>query len=945
MEGTMMRYFTGLLFLVCLVSNLVLGATDGKKYQHPMPANPDTSAPDAWGYTWVKSTDPGGPTFNWVDITTRGTLVTGLTDDNVSAQYNMLFNFPYYWYSANRFRVGSNGYIQFDNTTTAFAPAFAAIPNTSAPNDMMAICVGDLVFSGQAGAAGQCYYWTNAVDSLVVSFINVTEWESTIIPTNIHTFQVILNRADSSITYQYGRQVGRYNTTNNTRLVIGMENATGQIGLQYAFSTAPPHVLMPDTGLVIKMKRTVNTGLAVTDAGIVGGLNTSNLGEMTLVSTPKTIQCVVKNFGTAPITNAPVRYAITRALQPSAFDTVIIPSLAPSQEVTVTFPRQFTPAVTGSYTALFNVTVAGDVGPGNNSKSTEITSSSFSLAQNTVVQYENGTAGGSINWIGGGGMGVAIDLPASVYPVRIESVYVSIAAITTQPLLVQIFDGSTGSPGAVLAERTNVTAIVGMNGISFRADSIRIPGGRFFVGTRGQMAFNYEAAVPIAGRSWEYTGGWAPFRSGDLQDIIIRASVRQENPPIPVGWTAQTSGIATYLYSTKAVSQTVAWAAGAGGRVLRTVNGGNSWTSVGGGNIGIADIYNIDAISANTAFVTTSPAATYIFRTTNGGTSWDTVYTLAGGFINAIKMFDATNGIAEGDPVGGTWTIARTTNGGSSWARIATEPAQVGGEFGTQNGLATIGNSHIWFNSGVGGRIYRSTNAGVSWSSGVAPFPATSNVWFNNTQYGVSTGSAASGVARSTDGGATWTTVTVAGTGFLIACGGAGNDDFWYARGTTVYRSTNRGAAFTSAYVGTGSYVGLSFVGYGSGTSGWAVTSTGGIAGFYGSLTGVEDQDGQIPATFALMQNYPNPFNPTTNIHYALPRSAHVTVRVYNLLGQEVVQLKDEIQTAGVYDAVWYGRNSTGQSVASGVYFYRLEAQPVDGSTTFSSFKKMLLLK
>jgi hypothetical protein len=417
------------------------------------------------------------------------------------------------------------------------------------------------------------------------------------------------------------------------------------------------------------------------------------------------------------------------------------------------------------------------------------------------------------------------------------------------------------------------------------------------------------------------------------------------SPPIAPGWASQTSGLTTYLYSVKAVSQTVAWAAGAGGTVLRTINGGNTWTQVGNGNIGTADIYNVDAISATTAFVTTSPAATYIFRTTNGGTSWDTVFTQTGGFVDAIKMVDGTTGYAVGDPVGATWTVLKTTNGGATWARITTEPAVVGGETGTQNGFCVVGSTHIWFNSGVGGRIYRSANGGATWSSGVAPFAATSNVWFNNTQYGIATGSTANQVARSTDGGATWTNVTVAGSGFLIACGGAGNDDFWYARGTSMYRSTNRGTSFASEYTGTGTYVGLSFVGYGSGVSGWAVTSAGGIAGFYGGLTAVEESEDQVPATFALLQNYPNPFNPTTNIRYTLPQAAHVSVKIYNLLGQEVAQLKDEIQTPGAYDVVWNGRNIMGQSAASGVYFYRLEAAPIDGSSPFSNFKKMLLLK
>jgi hypothetical protein len=507
------------------------GATDGKKYQDPMPMHPDTSAPDPWGYTWVKSTDPGGRPFRWVDISTRGTLVTGLTDDNVVGPFDMLFNFPYYWYTANRFKVGSNGYITFDMSTTAYASTFPAIPNTAAPNDLMAICVGDLVVSGQTGAGGTVRYWTNGVDSLVVTFDHVTEWTPTIVPANTHTFQIILNKADSSINYQYGAQIGRYNTTNNTQLAIGIENATGQIGLQYAYSTAPPpHPLLPDSGLAIKIKRTVNTGLQITDAGIAGGLNTSNLAEMNAVGVAKTIQCIVKNFGTAPVTNAPVRYAITRTGQPSALDTVIVPSLAAGQVVTVTFPRLFTPAVAGPYSALFNVTVPGDVGPGNNSKTAEITSVAFgSIGQTTQLAYEIGTLSIGRGWTGGGGYGVAFDLPAAYYPVRIESVYVNLSSVTAQPMTVQILDGSSGSPGTVLAQRVVSTAAAGWNNINFVSDNVGIAGGRFFVGATGQLFFNLETTVPISNRTWEYTGGWGPYRTGDVEDVLIRAVVRRVN--------------------------------------------------------------------------------------------------------------------------------------------------------------------------------------------------------------------------------------------------------------------------------------------------------------------------------------------------------------------------------------------------------------------------------
>ncbi|MBI4553337.1 MAG: T9SS type A sorting domain-containing protein [Candidatus Latescibacteria bacterium] len=94
------------------------------------------------------------------------------------------------------------------------------------------------------------------------------------------------------------------------------------------------------------------------------------------------------------------------------------------------------------------------------------------------------------------------------------------------------------------------------------------------------------------------------------------------------------------------------------------------------------------------------------------------------------------------------------------------------------------------------------------------------------------------------------------------------------------------------------------------------------------------------PAAFALRTNWPNPFNPGTRIAYDVPQVAHVTVVVYNLLGQEIVRLVDEPKTPGRYEVTWDGRNRQGRGVASGVYLYRLTT-----STGFSQTRRMALVK
>jgi flagellar hook assembly protein FlgD len=88
-----------------------------------------------------------------------------------------------------------------------------------------------------------------------------------------------------------------------------------------------------------------------------------------------------------------------------------------------------------------------------------------------------------------------------------------------------------------------------------------------------------------------------------------------------------------------------------------------------------------------------------------------------------------------------------------------------------------------------------------------------------------------------------------------------------------------------------------------------------------------------------LSQNYPNPFNPTTEISFALPSAGHVSLEVYNVLGQRVVTLVDGYREAGEHFVQWNSTDASGNQVSSGVYFYRLVAGQ------FVETKKMVLLK
>ncbi len=103
--------------------------------------------------------------------------------------------------------------------------------------------------------------------------------------------------------------------------------------------------------------------------------------------------------------------------------------------------------------------------------------------------------------------------------------------------------------------------------------------------------------------------------------------------------------------------------------------------------------------------------------------------------------------------------------------------------------------------------------------------------------------------------------------------------------------------------------------------------------------TGLDENEPELPGSFALEQNYPNPFNPSTLVRYSIPHRAFVQLTVFNLLGEEVITLESGMRAGGEHSVVWDGTDGSGEFVASGLYLYRLTA---DGQ---AATRKMLLLK
>ena len=185
----------------------------------------NAGGPDNFGYYWMDSDEAGGPAFNWIDITQVGTQITlPGSDDNVGP-FPIGFSFPFYGNSFSTFRFCSNGFISFTSMSTDWSND--PIPNQSVFN-LIAPFWDDLSYDMNSSA----YYYTDG-NKLIIQCNNVQKSYS-----ERNTFQIILDK-NGSIIFQYlTMQSSSYSAT------VGIQNYDGSDGLEIAFNTEYVHDLM-----------------------------------------------------------------------------------------------------------------------------------------------------------------------------------------------------------------------------------------------------------------------------------------------------------------------------------------------------------------------------------------------------------------------------------------------------------------------------------------------------------------------------------------------------------------------------------------------------------------------------------------------------------------------------------------------------------------------------
>jgi photosystem II stability/assembly factor-like uncharacterized protein len=457
---------------------------------------------------------------------------------------------------------------------------------------------------------------------------------------------------------------------------------------------------------------------------------------------------------------------------------------------------------------------------------------------------------------------------------------------------------------------------------------VRLPDFRLRV---GQLSTAREVAIRIR---WQLNGSEG---DGDALRVMLF-------PAMPV-WLLDFEGTGTSLFSVKAVSRDVAWAAGgntlgSAPQVMRTIDGGQSWTDATG-NMPNVDLYCITALDQQRAWAGTGDGR--IVGTSDGGVTWS-VRAYPGRqspFINGVWVFSNGTGYAQGDPPGdGHFIVLKTTDFGSTWVHLANEPAGSPGEAGWNNSFWWTDAAHGWFGSNRN-HVWRTTDGGASWGSAPTGSSNSYGVAFGGANNGLAVHDAGA-VSRTSDGGITWngmgspTVDQLAAVAFV-----PGSPDVWVLSGSTPFHSRDSGITWATEalFPVTGS---LSHVSFADTTTGWAVTSDGEVLRYDPSmLTSVDEQvSDRVPEGYRLEQNYPNPFNPSTTIVFHLPDAGRATVTLFDLLGREVRVLADAEYGPGGHRV-----NLDGAGLASGTYVYSLVVRGGTGVETYRRARTLILIR
>lgn len=378
-------------------------------------------------------------------------------------------------------------------------------------------------------------------------------------------------------------------------------------------------------------------------------------------------------------------------------------------------------------------------------------------------------------------------------------------------------------------------------------------------------------------------------------------------------WSIESSGTLSNLRGVSH-SDTAIWiAVGDNGTILRSSDGGKLWSSV---SSPIVD--HLRGVSIRGTLGLAVGLSGQVLRSTDAGVSWTAEARPTSKNLYSVSVGDSVAVIT-----GEEGTILVSTDAGVSWSPRTAGTASV------LFGVSVSGRTAV----GVGGQgaIVNSDNGGAGW--GLQILGPSQQLFFYCTSFVNATTGWAAGAYQATGSiilkttlyGFVWTVESAPTTNALFGISFTSTDSGTaVGAGGTVVRTTDGGGTWLSGESNT--QQSLNAVSFVDGTRGVAVGDSGTILrSAAGGATGVAVQDMPgLPEAIRLDQNFPNPFNPSTRVRFTLRSPGHASLKVFDLIGNEVADLVDANLGAGPHEVTFDG---AGQ--ASGTYFYQLRSGSV----------------
>jgi len=395
------------------------------------------------------------------------------------------------------------------------------------------------------------------------------------------------------------------------------------------------------------------------------------------------------------------------------------------------------------------------------------------------------------------------------------------------------------------------------------------------------------------------------------------------------------------------------WAAGDSGTIIHTSDGGINW-QIQNSTIAsfIVDIFFIDehtgwALTVKDVF----PFNTIILKTTNGGTNWDAEdFQDTTALMRTIFFHDTLNGF-----IGGSY-IAYTSDGGSSWINAGVDSNLVSNYpvykfrfYNRQFGYACGG---ALDHAGV---IWKTTNYGINWTAQGVSADQVFDLAILDSSNAIALSGDPEGffpatVIKTTNAGISWNYEELLFSDLSFSIDFRTWNEGWSASGFRFLFTIDKGDSWNISPTPDSTIVfSLQFT---DARTGYAAGTEGTILKLDPTTVNVEAEEN--PANeFYLYQNYPNPFNSSTKIKFTTTNagthrdaSLLVTLKVYDMLGNEVAVLVDEYKQAGYYE-VEFQSTAGSHQVASGIYFYQLSVRnyEMNSDQVYIQTKKMIYLK